>query len=360
MHLQQHWVLMGTWTKPSQLWPCRFTHSSNPRPNTFVPREAPGLFPELFPALRVHRALPGSAPCTAVVQTLPMLSMHGAHGDNPAHGPQPHALSSCPASPTAAAVAEHCRPAAPWGQSPAPAVLSPLRGTRPGANICICSHLPVSRPCCSSRRVRQLPAPCSGCSHTSHAFTRPRKAKTARSSEAKGRLTPKEQSGAEPELGVAKHSRHGDLSHSPAAPPAPQQPFHSSSAGSGGLREHWDTPRLRPPPLPPRGLPFLDRVFGSASSQKLPDSPRGTQDGANEAASLPGYGSVLRLAPSPAPSSQEHADRLEESGSKSVSPLQGPGGNALQPPPPASGSSPAAPSPALPALSIASDCFANN
>lgn len=110
MHLQQHWVLMGTWTKPSQLWPCRFTHSSNPRPNTFVPREAPGLFPELFPALCVHRALPGSALRTAVVQTLPMPSMHGAHGDNPAHGPQPHALSSCPASPTAAAVAEHCRP----------------------------------------------------------------------------------------------------------------------------------------------------------------------------------------------------------------------------------------------------------
>lgn len=277
MHLQQHWVLMGTWTKPSQLWPCRFTHSSNSRPNTFVPREAPGLFPELFPALRVHGALPGSALCTAVVQTLPMLSMHGAHGDNPAHGPQPHALSSCPANPTAAAVAEHCRPAAPWGQSPAPAVLSPLRGTRPGANICICSHLPVSRPCCSSRRVRQLPAPCSGCSHTSHAFTRPRKAKTARSSEAKGRLTPKEQSGAEPELGVAKHSRHGDLSHSPAAPPAPQQPFHSSSAGSGGLREHWDTPRLRPPPLPPAGCPSWI-VFSEApaprSSQTLPEAPR--------------------------------------------------------------------------------------
>lgn len=47
-------------------------------------------------------------------------------------------------------------------------------------------------------------------------------------------------------------------------------------------------------------------------------------------------------------------------GANRLHPSKALGGDALQPPPPASGSGPAAPSPALPALSIASDCFANN
>lgn len=96
---------------------------------------------------------------------------------------------------------------------------------------------------------------------------------------------------------------------------------------------------------------------------KLPDSPRGTRDYANEAASLLGYGSVLQLAPLPAQSFQEHVNSAqrakEQAGLYPPKALLGSKSNPRPSSKETPGSSPTIPSPAL-SLSIASNCFPNN